>query len=535
MSSILDAALDYARRGWSVIPLRFSGSVEDQKRPLLESWEPYQHERASEDQVRAWWTKFPLANIGLVMGAVSGLIALDLDGPNAVALLHEAKVFLTKTAAVQTKRGYHAFYQHPGYPVSNRAKLLSDGDGSGVDVRGDGGYVVAPPSVHGTGWVYQWVVPIEEGVLPLPPGVVSLLTRATHGSQNHAETGWFEQVWNGVPEGQRNDAAARLAGYWLHVTTGNEEATCRAMRLWASQCTPPMDEREVSTVVQSIARRDAATRAHEVGKGLPRHQVIEGSQWADELRVTPARQGAMVSVPGWTGLNGLVPGDLVVIAGRPGMGKSTYGCQLAVDACLRNHLPTWIVSTEMTRAQWGEWMAAIVAEKSTAMLPRPLPDTILSWFRQAPIAVTDSGTMTIQELRSLAQGRLGVKLIIVDHLTRLSGTRKENRVLEVGEIARGLKALAKDLHCTVVALCQLNRRVEGDDTRRPRLADLRESGEIEQEADAVILLWTPEREIHKVLLPMYLSYAKNRHGPLAHYSVTFDKLGRKFVTREQDV
>jgi replicative DNA helicase len=294
-------------------------------------------------------------------------------------------------------------------------------------------------------------------------------------------------------------------------------------------CTPPFPDSEVRKVVRSIARRDAATRAHEVGKGLPRHQVIEGNQWAEELRVSPARQGVLVPVPGLIGLNGLVPGDLVVIAGRPGMGKSTWGCQLAVEACLRRQMPTWIVSTEMTRAQWGEWMAAIVAGKTTAGLPRPLTDDILSWFRQAPIAITDSGTMTIQELRSLAHGRLGVQLIIVDHLTRLSGTRKENRVLEVGEIARGLKALAKDLRCTVVALCQLNRRVEGDDSRKPRLADLRESGEIEQEADAVILLWTPERDIHQVLLPMHLSFAKNRHGPLAHYSVTFDKLGRKFV------
>ena len=257
MNALLDAALAYSQRGWSVIPLRFSGSVEDQKRPLLDSWQSHQQDRASEDQIRSWWTKCPMANIGLVMGAVSGLIALDLDGPNAVALLHEAKVFLPRSAAVQTKRGYHAFYQHPGYPVSNRAKLLSDGEQSGVDVRGDGGYVVAPPSIHGTGWVYQWVVKPEEGIVPLPPGLAALLSRVSRGTEDHADSGWFEQVWSGVPEGQRDATAAQLAGYWLHVTTGNEEATCRALRLWAMRCTPPFHESEVQKVVRSIARRDA--------------------------------------------------------------------------------------------------------------------------------------------------------------------------------------------------------------------------------------------------------------------------------------
>ena len=529
MSSMLDAALEYVRRGWSVIPLRFTGSIEERKRPLLDSWEPYQHERATEEQVRSWWTKWPLANIGLVMGAVSGLVALDLDGPNAVALLHEAKVFLPKTAAVQTKRGYHAFYAHTGYVVPNRAKLLSDGNGSGVDVRGDGGYVVAPPSVHGSGWVYQWVVAPEDGILPLPDGVAGLLDGQPPSASAEPDTGWFEAAWRGAPDGQRNETAARLAGYWLHVTKGNEEASYRAMEAWALRCQPPMDLKELRATIRSVARREAAKQAHERSKTLPRHAIIEGPQWAEELREKPARRGTAVALPALDLIDGLVPGDLVILAGRPGMGKSTMACQLTVEACFKKGLPTWVVSTEMTRAQWGEWMAAYVAKKGTASLPRPLPETILSWWRTSPIAITDSGILSIQDLRTLAHGRLGVKLIIVDHITRLVGGRKETRVLEVGDVARGLKSLAKDLHCTVVALCQLSRRVEGDDSRRPRLSDLRESGELEQEADAVLFLWTPKREIHEARLPMYVTVAKNHHGPLGQVSVMFDKPLRRFI------
>ncbi len=530
MTTLCESALSYCRRGWSVIPIRFTGSIEDRKRPLLDAWEPYQRERASEEQIHSWWQRWPQANIGVVMGAVSGLIALDLDGPNAVPLLRDSHVFLPQTAAVQTKRGYHAFYQHPGYEIPNRAKLLSDGDGSGVDVRGDGGYVVAPPSVHGSGWVYQWVRSPDEGIAPLPPGVAALLSRQSNGEVEAQDASWFEQVWQGVPEGQRNDAATRLVGYWLAVTKGNEEATYRAMEAWAARCEPPMALKELRATIRSVARREAAKQAHERSQHLPKHAVIEGPEWADELREKPARRGVMVALPAFDLIDGLVPGDLVILAGRPGMGKSTLACQLTAEACFKKGLPTWVVSTEMTRQQWGEWMAAYIAGEGTASLPRPMPERILSWWRTSPVAITDSGIMSIQDLRSLAEGRLGVKLIIVDHITRLIGGRKETRVLEVGDVARGLKSLAKDLGCTVVALCQLSRRVEGDDSRRPRLSDLRESGELEQESDAVLFLWTPEREIHRARLPMTITVAKNRHGPLGHVSVTFDKPLRRFIT-----
>ncbi len=112
---------------------------------------------------------------------------------------------------------------------------------------------------------------------------------------------------------------------------------------------------------------------------------------------------------------------------------------------------------------------------------------------------------------------------------KVIGVRRDSRVLEVGDVARGLKALAKDLQCTVLALCQLNRRVEGSDEKEPRLDDLRESGEIEQEADSVLFLWTPERDVTQAKLPGFLSVKKNRHGPLARIQTVFDKAGRQIV------
>ena len=209
---------------------------------------------------------------------------------------------------------------------------------------------------------------------------------------------------------------------------------------------------------------DTQARLEASGRnGGPSVPIITGQAWANELRDAEPRCGIQIPLPAFGVLGGLVPGDLVVIAGRPGMGKSTLACQLSVEACLRFLLPTYIVSTEMTRQQWGTWMSAVVADRSTASLPRPLPEPILSWWRRAPIAISDQGTISIAQIRAIAERRVGIRLLIVDHIGRVAGGRRDNRVLEVGDVARGLKSIAKDLGCTVVAICQLNRRVEGAD------------------------------------------------------------------------
>ncbi len=527
----LEAAIGYRRRGWSVIPLRGEGTVEERKRPLLESWEPYQHQRPTEETIREWWAKWPTANLGLVMGKISGLVALDLDGLHAARLVRQAGVLLPKTAAVQTGRGFHALFRHPGTKVANRTKLLSDGHASAVDVRGDGGYIVAPPSIHGSGRRYLWVVPPEEGVAELPPGLLALLEQPAHyaNDPSKSDVGWVEAAMAGVAEGQRNETAARLAGYWMAVTSGNESATRVVMHEWARRCIPPMAERELDATIASIARRDTHQRRHEAEKPTQGHLVVDGTRWAEEIRNAEPRRGTMLDTVGIGSLGGLVPGDLVVLAGRPGLGKSTLACQICTEACLEGGLPTYIVSTEMTRQQWGSWMATVMAKARIYRLPRPLPDSILDRFRAAPIAITDSGSIGIKEIRLLAESRLGLKLLVVDHIGRISGGRRDNRVLEVGDVARGLKSIAKDLGCTVLALCQLNRRVEGAEDRRPRLSDLRESGEIEQEADSVMFLWTNARDELAEKMPGFLTLAKNRHGPLAQIATVFFKPERMIL------
>ena len=151
---------------WSVIPVRARD-----KRPAIGEWRKYQQARAKRETVVQWAANDTL-NAGIVTGAVSGLIVLDLD--NAEAIAEAAKRGLPETVTVQTGKGRHVYFRHTGEQVPNRAGLFP-----GADLRGDGGYVVAPGSIHPSGAVYQWLASPETMPLAPPPAwLLALIDRA---------------------------------------------------------------------------------------------------------------------------------------------------------------------------------------------------------------------------------------------------------------------------------------------------------------------------------------------------------------------
>ena len=141
----LKAALDYIARGWSVIPCAPRG-----KKPLIK-WQGWQNQRATATQVRDWFQRWPDANLAVVTGAISGLVVLDLDGPEAVESLRDKA--LPPTLIARTGKGEHRYFRHPGGHVASRAGILHR-----VDIRSDGGFVVAPPSLHASGARYEWAL-----------------------------------------------------------------------------------------------------------------------------------------------------------------------------------------------------------------------------------------------------------------------------------------------------------------------------------------------------------------------------------------
>ncbi len=225
----------------------------------------------------------------------------------------------------------------------------------------------------------------------------------------------------------------------------------------------------------------------------------------DHIEAVGARGAELLGVPtGFTDLDrllgGLTGGQLVIVAGRPAFGKSTAGLDFCRAAAVKHNLASAIFSLEMSKIEIV--MRLLSAEARVplhALRSGQLTDA--DWAKlarrmgeisEAPLFVDDTPSMTLMEIRAKARRlkqRNDLKLIVVDYLQLMtSPKRTESRQQEVAELSRGLKLLAKEVECPVVAVSQLNRGPEQRTDKRPQLSDLRESGSIEQDADVVILL-----------------------------------------------
>jgi replicative DNA helicase len=218
------------------------------------------------------------------------------------------------------------------------------------------------------------------------------------------------------------------------------------------------------------------------------------------------------------------------------MGKSTAAWNMVAEVCLQGpKLPTVVFSTEMTMNDVARWMGGKLFEKDPKQLTRDEWDTTLKLIAQSPVTMCDAGMVTVDQIAEVVRRRAGTRLVIVDHIQRVNSGRAnggDNRNLEVGRTAQVLKSLAKDTGCTVLALSQMNRA--SDQLGRPRLSSLRDSGEIEQEADAVIFLWTQAEDITPRELDVEFYLAKNRHGALKQAKCVFDKPRRTFIEQGLD-
>ncbi len=249
----------YNTEGFSVIPLK-----PRDKLPNLPSWKPYQSGRAPLELQQVWWPK-PLPpepnNIGIITGAVSGnLIVLDLDNEDAYRMVWEACPELAETATVATGRGYHLYLRAPVDP--GPTFILEHDEVEGVHhVKANGGYVVAPPSIHPSGSVYQWLNTREILEIELPELVRQLKEAGFHErtKPEAAEVGggghWGDFVAATYATGSRADALSRLAGF-LRGAIDSESVTRELLRAWNKEhCQPPLPDGEVVATVRSMYRR----------------------------------------------------------------------------------------------------------------------------------------------------------------------------------------------------------------------------------------------------------------------------------------
>jgi replicative DNA helicase len=234
--------------------------------------------------------------------------------------------------------------------------------------------------------------------------------------------------------------------------------------------------------------------------------------------------------------SGLQPGDLVIVAGRPSMGKTAFSINIGENVAIDSGLPVAVFSMEMGGAQLAMRMLGSVGKLDQHRLRTgrlndedwPRLTHAIQKMNNAQLFIDETPALNSIELRARSRrlsrqcGKLG--LIIVDYLQLMAANRSgENRATEISEISRGLKGLAKELNCPVIALSQLNRSLEQRPNKRPVMSDLRESGAIEQDADVILFIYrdevynpdSPDKGTAEIII------GKQRNGPIGAVRLTF--------------
>ncbi len=312
------------------------------------------------------------------------------------------------------------------------------------------------------------------------------------------------------------------------------------------------DSADVSEAVDKAEQELFQVSEHRVNSGFsPLKSLLYAAY--DRLDYLHQHKGEISGIrTGFADLDALTSGlqksDLVILAARPSIGKTSLALNFAEHAAVREGKTVGVFSLEMSKEQLVLRLLSSVANIDSQRLRTGFLEEMdftrlapaMSALAEAPVFIDDTPNISTMELRTKArrlQAENGLDLIIVDYLQLMQSTllsRDSNRVQEVSEITRGLKALARELQVPVVALSQLSRQAEMRENKEPRLSDLRESGSIEQDADLVMFLWRekerggededPEGEI------INLRLAKHRNGPTGETKLYFRKKQTRFVS-----
>lgn len=239
ISTCLESALKYKELGLSVIP------VGRDKKPFIK-WEVYQKEKASKEQIAEWWQKWPDANIGLVTGAISNLAVIDIDTDEGKEAILDYIPESLITPTVETPRGgQHLYFRCPDDKLNNNARLIP-----GCDLRANGGYIVAPPSVNGTGKQYKWIVDLKTSIASLPDAYLKhILNNNIYSSKENVTV--FVTLFQ---QGRRNEDLFHIGNQLARTRTPENEIR-QVLLILGKNCNPPFSEKEIDIIIDSIMKR----------------------------------------------------------------------------------------------------------------------------------------------------------------------------------------------------------------------------------------------------------------------------------------
>jgi len=388
------------------------------------------------------------------------------------------------------------------------------------------------------GKIYECMVSLYEDRIPIDALTVSERLKQSKVIKEVGGASYLAELANKVP------TAAHVEHYGRIV---KEQATKRAVMAAAAKLFDlAVDEslKAMELLDKAEAEVFSLTQANLAKSFTPVKKTLADS--FDRLDELSKQDSGVRGLPtGYPDLDKLLSGmqksNLIILAARPGVGKSTLATNMAHHLAVVEKKPIGIFSLEMSKEEIVDRLLVSQADIDAWRLKTGKLDKddfarltdAYGVLAEAPLYIDDTPGLSILEMRTKArrlQVDAGVEMIIVDYLQLAKSRNLENRVQEVGEISQGLKNLARELKVPVLALSQLSRAVEQRGTKRPVLADLRESGSIEQDADVVMFLW---REDDDVPENIFLDVAKHRNGPLGQVGFYFRGDRIRFYSREK--
>lgn len=426
-ADLLNAALAYANQGLPVFPCQVRS-----KRPLVEGGLTAATTNAA--QVHKWWITRRLANIGIPTGAVSGLLVLDIDpgGDESLAALLVRYGSLPKTREVKTGRGRQLWFRHPGVSIRCNAGAL----GQGLDIRGDGGYIIAPPSLHPNGQQYRFLNDCR--FAEVPERFIMLLTQAKIEADSNHDLG------NKIPTGQRNAKLTSIGGSLRRKGLPKEEI-CEALRsINSRQCDPPLSEIEVAGIAASVARYSPGLIATASVPTKPSGFTLVG---LEDLLARPDTPINRV----WQ--ERLAAGTVSAVVSKPKVGKSTFARNLCLAVARGDHflgLPTTRgLCVYLALEERIEDVAAdFRAEGASGQ------EQILVHADVAPAAGIRALIGLVQELKPL--------LVVIDPLFRLVRIRDEKAYAETYAALGPLIDLTRNTGTHVLLTHHMAKGIRGD-------------------------------------------------------------------------
>lgn len=503
---MLTWALKYLSQGLSVIPLVPRG-----KEPLID-WKPYQTRPPSESAVREWFNKWPQANIGVLTGTVSDIVVIDLDGADGIKSGQSLQ--LASPVTVTTGKGKHLWYRHPGEAVGNSVRSFP-----GVDVRGDGGYVLAPPSIHPNGLRYRWLKPLNLESLPL----FSLsLINATEVVANKIvkEESWIakslEEMTNGNIDSTLFTICSRLRADGYSAEDARLFLSHHAM---AAGATPGHLDDKIQNVWARYEPRKGVSVAVDYDRQSPSksdvgsliiHSPTNPDSWKQysDMASSQSTNGASKLETGYPKLDSMLKGGLkssrlFTVAARTGVGKTNWLISVSRSLCEAG-FKVLLFSTEMPYSQiWERYLAS-------------LPDR--EQFKRHQFFVCDSFAPNIERVEEAIK-EIKPDVFMFDHINHVSEEQRE-----LGSFMQGLNFLRRKYECAGIVTAQLNRQADWVDLKTgekitPRMSMIKGSGTIEQASSRVLLL--SETRITNECTEIVGNLDKNDNGPkgLLHFGL----------------